>query len=88
MKHKVNLHGIWRLELECHYVDLFHDGEWVKFLLVQFFQWASCFDVLLSKPNLISNFEIWLVFMMFVNIFLVLPSNLFKAKYKLCLNVY
>jgi hypothetical protein len=22
-----NFHGIYKLELECHYVELFHDGE-------------------------------------------------------------
>jgi hypothetical protein len=46
MKHEVNLHGIWRHELECHYVDLFHNGEWAKFLVVQFFRWLNCIDVL------------------------------------------
>jgi hypothetical protein len=87
MKHGVNLHGIWKLELECHCVDLFHDGEWVKFLVVQFLRQQNCFDVLWLKPNLISNLEIWLVFTMFVNIFLVSPLSFFKVGYKLCLNV-
>jgi len=58
MKHGVNLHGILKLELECHCVDLFHNGEWAQYLVIQFFWRSSCFDVLLLKPNLISNLEI------------------------------
>jgi hypothetical protein len=85
MKHEVNLHGIWKFESESHCVDLFHDYERTKILIVQFFGQPSCFDVLSSKPNLISN--IWLVFMMFINIFLILLMNFLKVGYKLCSNV-
>jgi hypothetical protein len=27
MKHETQGELSWKLELECHYVDLFHDGE-------------------------------------------------------------
>jgi hypothetical protein len=31
----MDLHGLWKLfELEGHNIDLFHDGEWTKFLVV------------------------------------------------------
>jgi hypothetical protein len=73
--------------LECHCVDLFQDGKRAKFLVVQFFQRLNYLDVMSSKPNLISNLEIWLVFTMFINIFLVFPLSFFKVGYKLCLNV-
>jgi hypothetical protein len=87
MKHRVNLHGIWKFELECHYVDLFHDGKCTKSLIVHFFQWWSCFDVLLLKLNLVFDLEIWLVFTMFIGIFLLSFLNFLKVRYKLCSNV-
>lgn len=34
MKYKMDLHGVWKLELEWHDVDLFHDGEGTKYLIV------------------------------------------------------
>jgi len=36
MKYKMNFHGIWKLELESHIIDIIHNGEWTKFLVVQF----------------------------------------------------
>jgi len=87
MKHRVNIHGIWKLELECHYVYLFHDGEQAKYLVVQFFLWLNYLDVLFLKPNLISDLEFWLVFTMFVIIFFQSLLSFFKVGYKLCLNV-
>ncbi len=88
MKHGLNFHGIRKFELECHCVDLFHDGEHVKFLVVHFSWQPNCLNVLLLKPTLISNLKIWLVFTMFVNIFLLSPLSFFKVGYKLCSNVY
>jgi len=37
---------------------------------------------------MVSNLEVWLVFAMFINIFLVTFLCLFKVGDKLCLNVY
>ncbi len=89
MKHQIDLHGVQKLlELEGHNIDLFHDGEWTKFLVVQFLQRPNCFDMLSSKPNLVSNLEIWLIFVMDINILLVSSLCLLKVGYKLCLNVY
>jgi membrane-associated PAP2 superfamily phosphatase len=38
--------------------------------------------------RMVSNFEVWLVFEMFINIFLVTFLCLFKVGDELCLNVY
>jgi hypothetical protein len=48
----------------------------------------SCFDVLSSKPNLVFDFEIWLILMMYINILLVSSLCLLKVGYKLCSNIY
>jgi len=70
-KHE-NFHRIYKFELEGHIIDLFHDGEWtVKSLVVQFLQKPNCLNVLLLKPNLISDLESWLVFMMFIGILVI-----------------
>jgi hypothetical protein len=36
MKHMIDFCAIYKFELEGHNIDLFHDGEWTKSLLVQF----------------------------------------------------
>jgi hypothetical protein len=88
IKHKMNFHGNWKFELKCHKMDLFHDDEWTKSLVVQFLWRLKCFDVLSSKLCLVSNLEILLVFAMFINIFLVMSLCLPKVGYKLCSNVH
>jgi hypothetical protein len=40
-------------------------------------------DILLLRPNLIFDFEVWLFLAMFIQIILLSPLHLFKAKYKL-----
>jgi len=67
----MDLHKVWKLRLEGHNVDLFCDGEWTKFLVVEFLQRSNCFDMLLLETKLISNLKIWLIFVMDINIFLV-----------------
>jgi hypothetical protein len=74
----MNFHGNWKFELKCHKMDLFHDGEWTKSLVVQFLWKSKCCDVLLSKLCLVSKLDILLVMS------LCLP----KVGYKLCLNVH
>jgi hypothetical protein len=74
--------------LKCHKMDLFHDGEWTKSLVVQFLQRLKCFHVLSSKLCLVSNLENLLVSVMFINIFLVMFLCLPKVGYKLCSNVH
>jgi hypothetical protein len=78
MKQNMDLHGAWKLELEGHIIDLFCDGEWTKSLVVQFLQRPSFFNVLLSKPHLVSNLEIWLILAMNINILLVSSLCLLK----------
>jgi hypothetical protein len=47
----------------------------------------SCFDVLSLELDLVSNLEIWLILVKYINIVLVSYLCLFKFGYKLCLNV-
>jgi hypothetical protein len=83
----MDLYRVWKLELESHNVDLFYDGEWTKSLVVQFFWRLNCFDVLSLKPNLVFDFEIWLILMLYINILHVSSLCLLKVGYKLCFNV-
>jgi hypothetical protein len=71
MKYKMELYRIWEFELKCHNVDLLHDDEWTKSLVIQFLWRLCCLNILLLKPNLVSNIENCLFLMMFVNIFVV-----------------
>jgi hypothetical protein len=82
MKYKMDFHGVWKLELEHHNIYLFYDGEWTKYLIIQFFQRSYYFNIMSSKPNLVSNLEVWLLFTMFINIFLVSSLQFFKVKHK------
>jgi len=76
-----------KLELEGHNIHLVRDGEWTKSLVVQFLQKPSCFDVLSLKLDLVSNLEIQLIFVKYINILFVSDLCPFKFGYKLCLNV-
>jgi hypothetical protein len=33
----IDLHGVWKPELESQNIDLFHNNEGAKYLVVQFF---------------------------------------------------
>jgi hypothetical protein len=74
----MDLHGVWKFELEGHIIDLLCDSEWTKSLVVQFLQRPRLFDVLLLKPHLVSDLEIWLILVMDINIFLVSSLCLLK----------
>jgi hypothetical protein len=88
MKHIMDLHGICKLDLECHIIDFLHNGEWIKFLITSFFKRSCHFDILLPDLELVFIFEAWLFLVMFINIFIVLPLCIFKIKHMSCLNVY
>ncbi len=47
----------------------------------------SCFDVFSSKPNLVVDLKTWLLLMMFIGIFLIMPLHFFEARNNLSSNV-
>jgi hypothetical protein len=34
MKHRMDSHRIWKFELESHNIDLFHNEEWTKPVMI------------------------------------------------------
>ena len=57
MNNWVNLPGSWELQAVGNWVDLVSHGERPQIMMVQLGRWSGSLDVLVGKPNSVTNGE-------------------------------